>query len=184
MNIESIKAQTKAMLELEKYVPGMERKRSRLLEEVKAGNKDAIDELERDVLYLENLRHALDGLILAMNNSAETFQKFERKAAKDRLTLQEAKKGIGQARFDDKDPILNAQRQALTRSIQKLDFLITELGKLRETLNHKYAGRALPEVIQLNKALRADSANWDDESTILGLRKSLSNALEMHHLPS
>lgn len=184
MNIHDIKAQTKAILELEKYVPLLEKKRSYLLEKMKTGNKDAMDELEGEILYRENLRHALDGLLLAINNGAETFQKFERKAAKDRLTLQEARKSTGQERFDDKDAILNTQRQALTRSVQKLDFLIVELGKLRETLNHKYAGRAVPEVVQLNKALRADSSNWDSESTILGLRASLADALVTHHMPS
>lgn len=183
MNIGEIKSVTKTILDLEKHVPSMEKHRSLLLEDVKRGDKDAINEFEQAILYRENLRNAMDGLLLAINNSAETFQKFERKTTKDRLTLQEAKKGSGQARFDDKDPILNAQRLALTRSIQKLDFLITELGKLRETLNHKFAARALPEVIKLNQALRTDSTNWDDDSTILGLRKSLADALLTHHMP-
>ena len=184
MNIHDIKALTKAMLDLEKDVPVMERARGVLLDEVRRGDKDAIDDLQRQIAYREDLRNALDALLLAMNNGAETFQKFERKCAKDRLILLEAKKGTGKSGFDDKDPILTAQRLAMSRSLQKVDFLIVELGKLRESLNHKYSARTLPEVVQLNKALRVDVSRWDDESYILNLRKSLSNLLELYHLPS
>jgi hypothetical protein len=171
-----------------KEVPMLEKNRDRCLTLLQRNDNEgmrAFFELEVSVSERGEMRYALESLELALKNSVATFARFDKKAAKDAQTLVEAKKRMGAPSFDDKDPILVTQRQAWTRAAQKLDFLRSELEKLRSALDYKYAGSTSNrELAALQEALSTDREHWEKPGAnlIAHCYQALIVQADLHHL--
>jgi len=168
-----------ALAQVEKDIPRWDRMRSRILDELGGGGKEAQDELQVLIDFRREMVAGLQALELAMKNSAASFARFEQKAAKDEKTLAEAKKKGGGSGFDDKHPVLIAQRQAFERVWQRLGFFGTEIKKLREALGYKY--KPLPELQKLATALQRDLGDLYD-SDIDHMLKLLAPKAKEHRL--
>jgi hypothetical protein len=182
MNVNDIRNMVAALAQFEKDIPSWDRTRSRILEALRDGEPGALHELQRLIDQRGEMLAALKSLELALKNSAASFARFEQKAAKDEKTLAEAKKKGGGSGFDDKHPVLVAQRQAIERVGQKLGFFGTEIGKLRDVLSNKYPKvRSMPELEKLATALRRD-LQYFDESPIDDMIKRLGFMAREHRL--
>jgi hypothetical protein len=185
MTIKRIKELVQALSEFEKSVPLLDRSRSKALEQIRDGADvpAALSSLEGLQDMRREMREALESLELALKNSAATFARFEQKAAKDEVTIAAARKTLGAPAFDDKSPILVAQRQAYQRAAQKLDFLMSELDKLRGTLSSKYKlSTGFKELAALKKALETDQDNWGNDATLQSAYRVLTYGADSHRL--